>query len=182
MPVSAFRILSPLLSARPLWLALLSLALHATASAQTPGDNSQLADTVSWTVSVESAGSVKQGTPLALELHGDVLDGWHVYGLEQLPRGPIPLRVTLDANDIAVSEGALAATAPTKSHDPSFNLNTQYYAKDFTLTMPVRVKPQAAPGPQQIPVSVRFQTCNGQTCRPPKTVHLLAPVNVQTGG
>jgi hypothetical protein len=28
-------------------------------------------------------------------------------------------------------------------------------------------------------VSVRFQTCNGRICQPPRTVHLSATVNLQ---
>jgi len=180
MPAPAFKIVSRLVSST-----LLSVALHGVALGQTPdkaSSNTSLSDTVSWTVSAQSADSVKQGTSFALEVRGAVVDGWHVYALEQLPRGPIPLRVTLDANEVAEADGALSATPPTKSHDTSFNLDTQYYAKDFTLTVPVRIGSDVAPGPQQIPVSVRFQSCNGQTCRPPKTVHLSASVNVRKGG
>ena len=170
---------------RFVWLAALSLAMQGAALAQTPGQGpggNSLSDTVSWTVSAQPADNIKPGSQLAVEVRGAVVDGWHVYALEQLPRGPIPLRVTLEPSPVAVADGALAATAPTKAHDTSFNLDTQYYAQDFKLTVPVRIAPDAAVGPQQIPVSVRFQSCNGQTCRPPKTVHLSASVNVRKGG
>jgi hypothetical protein len=73
----------------------------------------------------------------------------------------------------------LKATAPTKIHDPSFNLETQSYSDTFTVTAPARIGSNVAPGVQQIPVSVRYQTCNGKTCHPPKTVHLTAPVTVR---
>lgn len=158
----------------------LGLALSMSAAqAQTGGP---LADTVSWTVSAQSDGNVKQGGRLTLKLHGDVVDGWHVYAQEQLPNGPIPLLVTLKLGDVASADGATTATPPTKFHDPSFNLDTQYYARDFSLTVPVRIAANAAAGPQQIPVNVRFQTCNGQTCRPPKTVTLSASINVHPAG
>ena len=39
-----------------------------------------------------------------------------------------------------------------------------------------------AAGPQQIPISVRFQTCNGHICQPPKTVKLSVPVTVRANG
>ena len=67
-----------------------------------------------------------------------------------------------------------------KTHDPSFDLDTQYYEKAFTVSVPVRVG--TAAGPQQIPVSVRFQACNGKTCKPPKTVKLSAPITVRADG
>lgn len=175
MFASASKIVSPTMAVRLVWSALLGLALHGVALAQ-PGD------TVSWTVSAPSADNVKPGSQIAIELHGTVVDGWHVYALEQLPKGPIPLRVALDPSEIAVADGAPTATPPTKFHDPSFNLDTEYYAKPFTVTLPVRVGTGVAAGPQQIPVSVRFQTCNGKTCRPPKTIHLSAAINVRKVG
>jgi hypothetical protein len=170
MLAPALKIMSPVLA-----VALLGLAGGA-ALAQTP------VETVSWTLAAQSPVNAKPGDKLSITVRGDVLDTWHVYGLEQLPSGPIPLKVTVDQNDVASAEGALVIDAPVKFHDPSFNLETQYYEKDFSLTVPVRVAANAAQGAQQIPVSVRFQTCNGKICKPPKTVKLLASVNVRAGG
>jgi thiol:disulfide interchange protein DsbD len=170
MLAPALKIISPVIA-----VALLGLPLGA-ALAQTP------AETVSWTLAAQSPVNAKPGDKVAITVRGDVLEGWHVYGLEQLPSGPIPLKVTVEQSEIASADGALAIDAPVKFHDPSFNLETQYYEKDFSLTVPVRVAANAAPGAQQIPVSVRFQTCNGKICKPPKTVKLLAPVTVRAGG
>jgi hypothetical protein len=117
-----------------------------------------------------------------IAVQGSVSDGWHLYGLEQLPTGPIPLKVSVDANDVAAADGALKATPPTKVHDPSFNLETQSYSGAFTITAPARIASNAALGVQRIPVTVRFQTCNGKTCHPPKTVRLSAPVTVRAAG
>lgn len=163
-----------------LGLVLLALTLQAVALAQTPGGSS-LPETVSWTVSAPSA-DVRPGSRVTVTLRGEVLEGWHVYGLQQEPDGPTPLRITLDANEVVVADGAPAGSPAIKYHDPSFNLDTQYYTKPFSVTLPVRIASGAPAGPLQIPVSVRFQTCNGPTCRPPKTVHLVAPITVRTGG
>jgi hypothetical protein len=46
------------------------------------------------------------------------------------------------------------------------------------VTLPLQLAAHAAGGSQQIPVSVRFQTCNDRICQPPKTVHLSAAVSV----
>jgi hypothetical protein len=160
------------------FLHLLALALSGTAVAQPAG----LPETVSWTVSVESGDAAKQGSKLALALHGTVVEGWHVYSLKQLPLGPNPIHVALDSNEIAVADGAPAESKPIKARDAAFGFETQYYDRAFTVTVPVRLSKGAVAGQHAIPVSVRFQTCNGQVCQPPKTVHLSAPVTVKTDG
>lgn len=143
------------------------------------GEDAARADTVSWSAQPATAG--KQGDRLKVTVNGTVQPGWHVYALKQAPDGPTPLLVTLDTNTAATADGAVAGSVPTKLHDPAFGLDTQFYASAFTLTVPVRLKPHLA-GDQVIPLSVRFQTCNGRVCQPPKTVHLSASVNLQAGG
>ena len=160
----------------PACAALIALAMQGAALAQSP------ADTVAWTLTAPSADSVKPGARVVLKLQGVVLDGWHVYALKQLPGGPTPLRVALDPSDVAASAGAPAGSPTIKVRDPSFNLDTEYYSKPFSVTVPVRIGAKAAAGKQSIPVSVRFQTCNGEICHPPKTVKLSAPVTVQGNG
>lgn len=158
--------------------ALLLVFLNGAALAQTPGDPAS-AETVSWTVApLELA---KKNGHATLTLHGAVAAGWHVYSLKQLPLGPTPLVASVTANDVATADGAATGSAPTKFHDPAFDLETQFYTGQFTLTLPVRLKSQASASQQAIPVDVRFQTCNGRVCQPPKTVHLSAVVNPSTG-
>ena len=158
-------------------LALAGLALLPGPAGAQPGP--PRGETVTWTVSAPA--KVRPGARVALTLRGTVVDGWHVYAQNQLPNGPTPLRVTVAGSEIAVAEGAPIGSRPVTTHDPSFDLDTQYYAKPFTVTAPVRIGPRVAAGPQQIPVSVRFQTCNGEICQPPKTVRLSASVDVAAG-
>jgi DsbC/DsbD-like thiol-disulfide interchange protein len=156
---------------------LAALALAGAAVAQP----SLGADTVSWSASGPAQG-VKPGGRITITLRGAVQSGWHVYGLQQLPDGPTPLRVALDASDIASADGKPSGSPATKLRDPSFNLETQFYEHDFTVTAPVRIGAHAAAGQQQIPVSVRFQTCNGHICQPPKTARLFVPVTIRANG
>jgi DsbC/DsbD-like thiol-disulfide interchange protein len=154
-------------------IVLLGLAAPALARTADPA----AAETVNWTIT-SPADAVKQGGKVTLTLHGEVADGWHVYALKQLPNGPTPLRVTLDQNVIATASGAPVGSPATKIHDQGFNLDTQFYSHAFTVSLPLQVGVQSASGPQQIPVSVRFQTCNDRICQPPKTVHLSAAVSI----
>lgn len=154
-----------LLRAAPVFL----LLLIGAAIAQTPGDAAR-AETVSWSAPTITAA---KGDKARLTLNGTVLAGWHVYSLKQALEGPTPLVVTVDANDVASADGAATETPPTTFKDPAFGVDTHFYSNTFTLTLPVKLKSRAAAG-QAVPVSVRFQTCNGRICQPPKTVHLSA--------
>jgi hypothetical protein len=162
---------------RTIWLVLAGLPLPGAALAQTP-----LPETVTWSVSAPSDAAVKPGSRVALTVHGTVLSGWHVYALKQNPLGPTPLRIALDANDAARADGAPTGSPPTKTHDAAFNLETRFYSDAFTLTVPVRLGSHLPAGQKSIPLRVQFQTCNGQICQPPKTVHLSAQINLQAGG
>jgi hypothetical protein len=156
------------------------LILSLPALAQTPSDTAR-GDTVSWTVTAPSGDAVKHGEHLAVALHGTVLDGWHVYSLRQAPEGPTPLFVSLDTNPVAAVDGVVTESKPTKIHDPAFGLDTQFYEKAFTVTVPIRIKAHQAAGQQVVALNVRFQTCNGRVCQPPKTVRLTAPIDLPTG-
>ena len=60
----------------------------------------------------------------------------------------------------------------------SAKLSNDLTENGLTATVPVKLAAHAAAGKQTIPVTVRFQTCNGAICQPPKTVHLSAPVTI----
>lgn len=137
----------------------------------------QPVETASWTVSAPAA--LKPGSKTVITLQGAVQDGWHLYALKQAPDGPTPLLVSIEKNGVATANGVVTGSAPQKVRDPAFGLDTQFYAQAFTLMVPVRLKDNLKPGPQAIPLSVRFQTCNGAVCQPPKTVHLSAAITVQ---
>ena len=135
---------------------------------------------VQWKASLTPSVSLKAGTKAAIDLSGEVQQGWHVYALTQPAGGPIPLRISLDENDVAQIHGETSGTKPIQHHDTSFDLETQLYQGDFTLHVPVEVKHPTA-GKQIIPLSVRFQACSDRTCLPPRTVHLSVPVEVVPG-
>jgi hypothetical protein len=135
-------------------------------------------DAVRWTASVTSPATIAPGRTATLEVSGEVQAGWHVYALEQQPRGPTPLRITLDTNAIVTAAGAVSGSAPEKVHDSHFGFDTQLYTHPFTIHVPVQAVGTLAPGRQLIPVSVRFQACSDRECLLPRTVHLSVPIAV----
>jgi hypothetical protein len=134
---------------------------------------------VQWAGSAIPKTPVEQGSTIEIDLSAEVQEGWHVYGLTQAPGGPTPLSVTLDENGVVQIVSVKSGTASTKKHDPSFDLETEFYPNSFSLDIQTQVKQHAAAGNQSIPVSVRFQACNDRTCLPPKTVHLSVPIEIR---
>jgi hypothetical protein len=141
------------------------------------GADQNVSPTVQWAASLLSPAAVTHGSDATVVLSAVVQDGWHVYARKQRPGGPTALRVTLDDNDVARVAGVPSGTTPEKRHDPSFDLETQFYSHSFVLRLPVRVK-QPAAGRQLIPVSVLFQTCSDRECQPPRTIRLAVPIDV----
>lgn len=136
--------------------------------------------TVEWAASWDAETEVKPGTLGTLNLSGVVQDGWHVYALTQPPGGPTALRVSIEDNPVAGLAGSPSGTSPEHRHDPSFNLDTQFYTHSFAVHVPVALKPRVGAGRQLIPVSVRFQTCSARECQPPRTIHLSVPIDVRS--
>ncbi len=147
-----------------------------SAPAQTPPQPPQ---TVQWHAAVASASTLQPGQRSTIELTGQILDGWHVYGLKQHAKGPTELKFSVDDNQIAQPAGAPTGTDTIRRIDPGFGFEVQYYTDSLRLTLPIQVRQQAGAGTQHVPVSVRFQSCSDRTCLPPATIHLLVDVNVQ---
>lgn len=171
--VAPFRICS-----LPAVLAAIAAALCTSARAQTPSPW-QPPQTVQWHATVPAQAHLLPGQHASIELTGQILQGWHVYGLKQHSDGPTELRFAVEDNPIVQSEGAPGGSPTVRRMDPGFGFEIQYYTDSLKLTLPIQVKPRAGAGKQQVPVSVRFQSCSERTCLPPATIHLLVDVNVQ---
>ena len=140
------------------------LLTSVTALAQRPG-------TTQWVASAKSASAPGE---YIVTLHGVVENGWHVYSARQVDGGPLPLVIRVDQNAPYALSGALSGTQPTKHHDTSFNLDTEYFTDDFVVNVPVKA---TANETGEVPLAVRFQMCSDTTCMPPRTVHLVAKIS-----
>lgn len=170
---------TPPLSRRQLSLlsqALLILAYSAGVDSQSL---SAVPQTVQWQAIISAPSGLQPGQTATVELSGHISDGWHVYGLKQLPQGPTELRFSADDNPIAQSTSPPTGSQTIHNLDRGFGFEVQYYADSLKLSLPIQVKAQAPSGHQQIPVSVRFQSCSAQTCLPPATAHLLVDVDIR---
>jgi hypothetical protein len=135
------------------------------------------APSVQWRATAAPDPTDARGHRATLELLGVVPEGWHVYALNQVPGGPTPLQVTLQDRVAVRVTGGGFGTAPEKRHDPSFDLDTEFYTHSFTLHFPLESQRSITDSPS-LPVSVRFQLCSERECQPPKTIHLIASIEV----
>ncbi len=156
---------------------LVSLALSAAAIAQAEGVPPNAAsETVSWSLDPVVAPSA--ASRAILTVRGSIREGWHVYGLKQSATGPTPLVVSVEQNAVATAAGPVGGSAPIVALDPAFGFVTPYYARSFSVTVPVRLRSRLTPGRQVVPVSIRYQSCDGRICLPPKTVHVTVPITI----
>ena len=133
-------------------------------------------DAVTWTLDpVAVAG--KSGHAV-VNVRGTIRDGWHVYALKQAETGPTPLVVSVEQNAAATAAGAPVGSKPVVANDPAFGFVTPYYVRSLNVAVPVRLRPNLTPGQHAIPISVRYQSCDGRICVPPKTVHLTVQIAI----
>ena len=159
------------------WLAVTILALSSTALGAP--DNAPVDPAiVQWNATFSSSQPVHAGEKTTLLLSGAIPDGWHVYSLTQPPGGPIALKVSLDDADTGSIIGDIKAPSPLTKQDRAFDLETQTYSGALQLAVPVSLRDGLTQGAHDVRVSVRYQSCSERECRPPRTVHLTARIDV----
>lgn len=94
--------------------------------------------------------------------------GWHLYSIAQKPP-PRSTKIALEEGGAFIQEGTLIAPKAKTAFDPNFQIDTETYEGAVNFTIPVRVKPDAAPGPQKATAKITFQVCNDTQCLPPRT-------------
>src|SRR5262245_58664057 len=150
--------------------------------ADKPADNPDDENPITWKLKAETpARPLKLGETFAAQLTAQIAAGWHLYSSNQSPDGPRPTRITLPAEQSFKLAGEIEAPPPQTALDENFGFETSFYENSATFTLPVRVAEDVQQGRHQLRVNAYFQTCNDRLCLPPKTVQLVAAINVATG-
>ncbi len=122
---------------------------------------------IRWSV-IRSSGS-------EVKLSARILDGWHLYSITQKPGGPIPTRITIAADQPYELTGDIDSSPPEVHHDESFDMDVEQHQGEAEFTLPIRPR-KGAKSSGDLQIKIRFQTCSGQLCLPPKTVTAVAKV------
>ena len=132
-------------------------------SAQAP------ANPVRWRAFASTEGAAGTLTVRAL-----VSDGWHLYGLELPKGGPKATKIDLTGSTGVEFTGDIVPTRrPLTVDDPMFGMKLTWWDSKVDFTAPFKVTDASN---AQIKVSVTYMTCDGTTCRPPKTDIITIPV------
>lgn len=127
------------------------IALGASGLAQNPA---------SWTFKANKINS--QEYELLFKV--DIAPGYHMYGLEEIADGPLPLKFDFKTDASYQLVGSPVADVDTKEeYDDGFELNVKYYDGSVTFTQKIKLNSADA---GVVAGTVSFQTCTDGQCIP----------------
>lgn len=135
-------------------------------------------DPVSWSLAPMEA-TARPGGTVAVQLLGDIREGWHLYSLAEVPGGPVATRITLAPADVFTFAGPIDATKPHVVFDPNFDRRVELYSDRAEFMLPVTISPRVLPGSQTLTVHVRYQSCDDSICLAPRTARVSVLVQVR---
>ena len=116
---------------------------------------------------------VPRVTPSEIKLEAKILKGWHLYSITQKQGGPIPTLIHIPSDQAFELSSGIDSSAPEIHHDESFDMDVEQHEGQAEFTLPIRLRKDAK-STGQVQIRIRFQTCSGQLCLPPKTVTVIA--------
>jgi thiol:disulfide interchange protein len=150
-------------------LALTGLCLHA----QTEKFNH-----ANWTVTADHA-SVSPGGSVVLKLQATINPDWHMYSLTT-PPGPIATTIPV-VDSPAVAQIAIFEPPPVRKFDRYFNADTETYEGTQVFYARIQLAKDAQPGPVNVTLEPRYQTCSATSCIPPRKQKVSVTLNVVPG-
>ena len=136
------------------------------------------------TLSAKAGSNPRAGEVVNLSIHMELDEGWHVWGVYNVPKGPIssPVSTTIETTDEKVSKsGKVREPVPIVKFDEGFEIDIPYHEKTLDFILPVLLKNDLNIGNAELMVSVQYQTCNDRLCLLPKTVDLMVPLFIESG-
>ena len=104
-----------------------------------------------------------------------ISQGWHLYGLEVPEGGPKATTFDLSKSTGVEFTGPVKpARAPLSVEDAMFGMTLTWWDSNVAFSVPFRLAPEK--GEARIGASITYMSCDGASCRPPKTERISAPV------
>jgi DsbC/DsbD-like thiol-disulfide interchange protein len=113
--------------------------------------------------------TLRAGDRVTVHLTASIENGWHIYSITQRSGGPIATRISLQPGTSFKSAGTIAGPKPKVKFDENFGINVESYEGTVVFNVPLRF---TGANSSKLIISVRYQSCSGQTCLPSKTVSL----------
>jgi thiol:disulfide interchange protein DsbD len=127
----------------------------------------EIANPVKWSVDVK-ADDAQSGTIVWTAV---IESGYHIYGLDKLPDGPVNTSITVDPIDGLTLEGALEPSRqPSKINDKMFALVLHEW--DGTVSFSQKYRLDAGVRGVTVHSNISYMACTDKACLPPKTENL----------
>lgn len=138
-------------------------------------------DAATWSATIAPAKG-KAGDLLTISAKAKLTSGWHIYSVTPASEGPVPTSFSVPKKGPLMIVGKPSQPAPISKYDENFGVTTEYFEKDVTFTLTVKIKPGTPEGPVKTSLLVSFMGCNDRMCLPSKTVSVPLSITVLPGG
>jgi len=137
-------------------------------------------DPVQWTAAV-GKGDPAPGGKVAVVVRAAIEPGWYIYSITQGEGGPVPSRISLDADQPFTFAGDIEGPEPKARFDRNFSMQVEVHEGSVAYRVPVLVAPEAAPGEREMLIRARYQACTNRICLPAQTEKISVPVRIAPG-
>lgn len=102
-----------------------------------------------------------------------IAEGWHLYGLVMPEGGPKATVISLDSSkDVKFTSKLVPSQVPLVKRDAIFDMDVNFWEQKVEFSCKFKVT-----GPEpRITGTVTYMGCNDETCSPPATISITAPI------
>ena len=94
----------------------------------------QMYDPVAWSIEHKQTSN----TTADIVIRASLEKGWHLYGMNIPPNGPVPTKIVIEQLDNAKKEGEMQAKSKlTEVHDPNFNMKIGMYSDEAVFVQKI---------------------------------------------
>ena len=124
----------------------------------------QMAEPVQWSFTAEKVNDKEYN----INLSANIADGWFVYSQHLEADGPVPTTIKFDQHPSLQLKGSTTEEGQKKEgFDQVFGMNIVKYTKTAHFSQKIIVKGNV----ESLKGQLRYMTCNGEMCMPPKDVN-----------
>lgn len=123
---------------------------------------SQVVNPVKW----EFTSKIVNESTAELKFTAKIDKGWHMYGLNIPPDGPVPTSFSFEnENNLAFLNKIIPVQKPEVKYDSTFEMTVELFSHRVDFTRSIKLVPGAK---QVVKGSVTFMACDDSRCLPPK--------------
>jgi len=115
-----------------------------------------------WTAAADPP-SARPGGAALVRVTAAIDPGWHLYSASS-PAG-LPASFQFAPNAV-VERTRVFQIPPKRAFDSNFNAETETYEGEAKFVLDLKLKADTPPGPAELPLAIRYQTCNDRECVP----------------